>query len=219
MTEQPDLRGFADAKISTTSLSDTVDDRGLAGDVLDSLRPMVIRDTPAIGVARTATLVASDDPGIPGIAELFDTVEEGDVLVLGWDVQGDDRPISTLGGLAGRRVSQRGAVAVVTNGWVRDVAELQATPLTIWSRGATPRTGKGRIAVTGVGEPTTVSGVTINNGDLVVADATGVCVVAAADAAGAVEGAADLEQRDAAFEARLGEGSSFTDAAAATGTM
>lgn len=210
---------IATASVSTTSLSDTVDDHGLRGDVVDGLRPISVHASPAIGVARTATLVSADDPGIPGIADLFDTVEEGDVLVLGWSVDADARPISTLGGLAGRRVSQRGARAVVTNGWVRDIAELRETSLTVWASGPTPRSGKGRIAVTAVGEPTQIGRVQIRNGDLVVVDATGICVVAADDAQTAIDGAEDLESRDAAFEQRLGEGSSFGDAARETGTM
>jgi 4-hydroxy-4-methyl-2-oxoglutarate aldolase len=209
----------ASAAVSSTSVSDTVDDHGLSGAVIDGLQAITAHGSPAIGRARTATLVASDEPGIPGIADLFDTVSEGDVLVLGWSVENDDRPISTLGGLAGRRVSGLGARAVVTDGWVRDVAELIETTLTVWASGATPRSGKGRIAVTGVGEPTEIGDVTVHAGDLVVADATGVCVVAAADADAALTGAEDLESRDAAFEQRLIDGSSFGDAAQETGTM
>lgn len=219
MSDTPDLQQLASAAVSTTSVSDTADDRGLSGAVIDGLQPVVTHASPAIGRARTATLIASEDPGIPGIADFFDTVSEGDVLVLGWSVEDDARPISTLGGLAGRRVSGLGARAVVTDGWVRDIAELMETSLTIWASGSTPRSGKGRIAITKVGEPTEVGGVHVNNGDLVVADATGVCVVAASDGAVAIEGATDLESRDAAFEKRLVDGLSFGDAAKETGTM
>lgn len=219
MSATPDRHELASASVSTTSVSDTVDDHGLSGAVIDGLQPIATHASPAIGVARTATLVASEDPGIPGIADFFDTVSEGDVLVLGWSVESDARPISTLGGLAGRRVSGLGARAVVTDGWVRDIAELTETSLTIWASGSTPRSGKGRIAVTKVGEPTEVGGVRVTDGDLVVADATGVCVVAATDLAAAIAGAVDLEARDAAFEKRLVDGLSFGDAAQETGTM
>ena len=139
MTDTPDPHALASAAVSSTSVSDTVDDHGLSGAVVDGLEPVATHASPAIGRARTATLVSSEDPGIPGIADFFDTVSEGDVLVLGWAVEDDPRPISTLGGLAGRRVSGLGARAVVTDGWVRDIAELTATSLTVWASGSTPR--------------------------------------------------------------------------------
>jgi 4-hydroxy-4-methyl-2-oxoglutarate aldolase len=204
------------AELSTPAVSDTVDTERLDGRVLDGLEPIAVGTRGAVGPARTATVVATDEPGIPGLAEFLDEADAGEILVLGWDAPG---PASVFGGLAGTRAAARGCLALVVDGWVRDVRELQAGPLVVWARGRTPRSGKARLAVTGIGETTTVRGVTVQPGDLVVADSSGVAVVAAADADAAVRGAQELERLDGEFERALHDGAGFGRAHRQTGTM
>lgn len=203
-------------RLSTPAVSDTIDAHGLSGCILDGLWPIAVQNEGAVGRARTATVVASEEPGIPGLGQFLDEASTGEILVLGWDAPG---PASVFGGLAALRAMSRGCRGLVVDGWVRDVGELEAGTLVVWARGKTPRSGKTRLAVTGIGEPTTVRGVTVSNGSLVVADSTGVAIVEARDCDAAVRGAMELEKLDGDFEVVLKGGADFRQAHRETGTM
>ena len=200
----------------TPAVSDGMDGLGLGSGVPVGLSLVAAAAGPVAGPARTATVVNSDDPGIPGLAEYLDGAAEGDLLVLGWAATA---VASVWGGLAATRTAARGCVGLVTDGWVRDVDEVRSLPLTVWARGPVPRSGKGRLAVTQVGEPTEVSGVPVHDRDVIVADNTGVCVVPAGQVTRVLEAAEELQRRDELFRQALAGGAGFGDARARAGTM
>ena len=68
-------------ELSTPAVSDTVDTEQLDGHVLDGLEPIAVGTPRGVGPARTATVVATDEPGIPGLAAFLDEANSGDVLV------------------------------------------------------------------------------------------------------------------------------------------
>jgi len=200
----------------TPAVSDAMDHRGLTPGVVDGLTHLPGGAAAAVGRARTATVVDSDEPHIPGLAEFLDGATEGDMLVLGWEARS---VASVWGGLAATRTVARGCVGLVNAGWVRDVTEVSSLPLAVWAAGTTPRSGKGRLAVTRVGEPVTVGGVPVHDRDFVIADATGVCVVPRSEEKSVLEYAADLQDRDEAFRQALAGGAGFASARQAAGTM
>lgn len=210
---------MADGKgqlFETPAVSDAMDGLGIASGVVTDLTHLGGHVPRARGPARTATVVDSDEPDIPGLAEYLDEAAAGDMLVLGWDARSQ---ASVWGGLAATRTAARGCVGLLTAGWVRDVDEVIATSLVVWCRGTVPRSGKGRIAVDRTGAPTTVGGVVVHDRDLVVADTTGVCVVPEACSAEVLAAAAELQDRDELFRQALSAGEGFHAARTRAGTM
>jgi regulator of RNase E activity RraA/predicted MFS family arabinose efflux permease len=203
-------------QFETPAVSDAMDNLGLESGVVTGLTRVAGARPRVVGRARTATVVDSDAPDIPGLAEYLDEAGKGDLLVLGWEATSE---ASVWGGLAATRSVTAGCVGMVNAGWVRDVDEVRQTPLTVWCLGALPRSGKGRLAVERIGEPTTVSDVVVHDRDLVVADTTGVCVVPAARAREVLAAAENLQARDVLFRRALATGAGFRSARARAGTM
>lgn len=202
--------------METGAVSDAMDQLGLPNGTIQGLIGIANSATALTGIVRTATVVDTDEPGIPGLADLLDGLTDGDVLVLGWHASAQ---VSTFGDLAATRTSRRGCRALVCGGWVRDVAELRATGLTVWARGATPRSGKGRVKIVDAGRPTTVGGTTVDAGDLAVLDVTGVCVIPARHRDAVLELASDLLRRDDTFRQVLAGDGSFASGVDISGTM
>jgi 4-hydroxy-4-methyl-2-oxoglutarate aldolase len=100
-------------------------------------------------------------------------IRAGDVIVAATDA-------SSALAVIGRRIAgmarNRGEVAIMTDGLVRDTPGIRATGLPVFCRGVTPNsafaTGPGT-----VGQPTVVGGVAVQSGDIVVGDADGVVIV------------------------------------------
>lgn len=200
----------------TPAISDAMDLLSLPGGVVDGLVAIAQGSGVALGPARTATVIDSHDPNIPGLAEYLDGAQDGDMLVLGWEAAG---PRSVWGGLAATRTQASGCVGLVTQGWVRDLVEVRDTSLLVWATGSTPRSGKGRLAVDRVGEPTMVGEILVRDRDLVVSDATGVCVVPQEHQRAVLDKAAELQRRDDVFRQSLETGASFEVARDQAGTM
>lgn len=123
--------------------------------------------------------------------------------------------ISTFGGIAAMAARGRHATGVVIDGGCRDVDEIRATGLSLCSRWVTPVTGKTRLKLQSMGEPVTIGGVTVNEGDLVVGDDTGIVVVPRAELPRALEEAERILEIDVAVENGIKAGKTFADAAAA----
>ncbi|WP_116043761.1 hypothetical protein [Amycolatopsis palatopharyngis] len=136
-----------------------------------------------------------------------------------WSWAGRRHPLPPWGGLAATRTAARGAWGWSTPAGIRGLAEVSALRLAVWARGATPRSGKGRLAVTNVGAPVTVGGAVVNDRDLVIADSTGICVVPCAQRSPVLAYAAQLQDRDEAFRQALSTRAGFSSARREAGTM
>lgn len=190
--------------LPTATIADALDAHGLAG-VADGFRH--VGPSPRIaGIARTAIVTDSAEPGLPGLAELIDGADPGDVLVLAWAASAT---ASCFGGMAARRARARGCAGVLIDGGMRDLAEVAET-LPAWFRYATPRTGRGRLRVRPVDHPVAIGTVAVSPADLVLADETGVCVMPADAAERVLATAAEYARRDAEAEARIEAGASFS---------
>jgi regulator of RNase E activity RraA len=198
--------------METGAVSDAMDQLGLPNGTVQGLIGVANSATALTGTVRTATVVDTDELGIPGLADLT----AGDVLVLGWRATAQ---VSTFGDLAATRAAAAGCLALVCGGWVRDVAQLRATGLTVWARGATPRSGKGRVAIVEPDRPTALGDVPAVAGDLAVLDGTGVCVVPAGHREAVVGLAADLLRREDTFREVLAGNGSFASGVDISGTM
>jgi regulator of RNase E activity RraA len=132
--------------------------------------------------------------------EAHNLAEPGDVLVL----QGVDH-ISNMGSISASVGRRQGELGAIVDGAVRDIDHSREIGYAIWSRSVSPITGKWRIETVAVNQPVTICGVTVNPGDLVLADEVGVCFIPHARAAEvlvrAQRIAADEEQRQAKIAA------------------
>ena len=199
------------SKVDTSAWSDALDFFGLAG-VIDGLSwrsgrgRMAARAVPARHVSGALGRFEAREFAV---SRLLDAVGPGRVLVV--DVGG--QLISTFGGLAAFAAVRAQAAGFVIDGGCRDLEEIRATGLWLASRHVTPRTGRGRLQLQPLGQSVSIGGVTVNAGDLVVGDDTGLVVIPAGHLDVVLDRAEHIMATDAGTEARLRGGASFADAA------
>lgn len=147
-----------------------------------------------IGTATTCQVAPGDNLAVRRALEAGP--QGGPILVVAGAVESTS---AVLGGLVAEALSMNGFTGVVTDGLIRDSAEV-AEFMKVWCRGTTPRAP----AKTGpqlVGQPVQVGAVTIAPGDLLVCDDDGVVVW---PAAGVATLRARALQRDARDQGRAG---------------
>ncbi|MFC0411033.1 RraA family protein [Roseomonas elaeocarpi] len=132
----------------------------------------------------------------------LDLAEPGDVVVCDG---GGELGIALMGDIMARHAVSRGIAAIIVDGAVRDIAELQQLDLGVWARGATPagpfKEGPGE-----VGYPTSCGGIVVMPGDLVAADGDGIVVIPRADAGTIVAAAERHAEKEARSIAAIAEG-------------
>src|SRR5215469_9137788 len=126
-----------------------------------------------------------------------------DVMVM---ANGARTDVSCWGGLLSLGAQLRGVRAAVVDGACRDVVEAQELAFPIYARASVPVTARGRLRQGSTGEPVVIAGVTVEPGDVVVADATGVAFVPRARAAEVLGVAAAVQERERAIAADLRAG-------------
>jgi len=199
--------------LGSSTWSDALDSLGIAGVVQGIARRS--GDGLIVGFATTARHTCGPLGGFDradfAAGKFMAATGPGRVLMV--DMGG--AAISTFGGLAALAAKARQATGVVIDGGCRDVDEIQATGLWLASRWVTPVTGKTRVKLQALGEPVSIGGVTVHEGDLVVGDDTGIVVVPRTDIARALEQAERILEIDLAVERGIQEGKTFGEAAAA----
>jgi 4-hydroxy-4-methyl-2-oxoglutarate aldolase len=104
----------------------------------------------------------------------IETAQPGDVIV----VAGADHPLQCFwGGIMATMAKVRGVAGLVTDGKVRDLNECRQIGFPIWATGLTPAAPNMDVPPGEMNLPVTIGQVTINPGDLVVADEDGVVIV------------------------------------------
>jgi 4-hydroxy-4-methyl-2-oxoglutarate aldolase len=196
--EPPDIRAADFKRVDQEIIAALKAVRGLvstASDVLDEagwrlsvpasqLTPRHARDGNVVGQALTLkyhpsrhqVVFPGSDREPPKLAHhvVYRLAAPGDVMVIDASATTDT---STMGGIAANTAVTRQLAGVVVDGGVRDIEEISASGLPLWSRYATPRCGKGRLEALSVNAPVTCGGVHVVAGDLVLADRTGICFV------------------------------------------
>ena len=163
-------------KIPTASISDTLDRLGISGFMSHEMRP-------TWGFSRIAgpALTVEDVPstkveGPMALLEAIDSARPGDVIVR---AVSDPRrkEIAFAGGLISRGAKNRSIEAMILDGGVRDVDEIESLKLPVFSRSVVPSTSPGRTRVKCINRRVTCAGVVVNPGDIVVGDTDGVVVI------------------------------------------
>jgi 4-hydroxy-4-methyl-2-oxoglutarate aldolase len=133
----------------------------------------LIQIVPGSRVAGPArTVICGQDDNLMVHAAMA-AVQQGEVLVL---TMPEPRAVALVGDLLATQAKAQGAAAILVDASVRDVEELAELGLPIWARWVRVR-GAGKEGVGSIGQPVTVGGAAIRNGDILVLDADGVAVV------------------------------------------
>jgi 4-hydroxy-4-methyl-2-oxoglutarate aldolase len=169
-----------------------------------SIRPMVSGATvagTAYTIAAEPTEVLLENPYEHEI-DAVDAIPPGTFVVLATEGTCE---AAVWGELLATVAARRRAVAVVSDGAVRDIRGLRQLGLPTYAAAVCARDSYGRLLVTGSSQDVVCGGVRVSPGDLVLADDDGVIVVPASLAARAVGAAEEkLGLEDAARSALEG---------------
>ena len=153
--------------VATGYVVDCLDGSGAMG---HQIKPIGQTPNAFCGVAVTCDTGPADNLAV---FAALDIAQAGDVVVI---ATGDHRSAAVIGDMVMGMAKNRGVVAVVTDGMVRDIPGLEGVGLPCFAAGVTPnspaRNGPGT-----AGLPVIAGGVSVSAGDVVVGDQDGVVVV------------------------------------------
>ena len=187
----------------TATASDVLDEVGLSLVVPSDV--LALRTGPALVVGQVLTLRYLPERRSASHPELrrgpsrlahhtvFAMAQPGDVVVV--EVAGS-AAVSVLGGLAAQGAAQAGIAGCIVDGGIRDLDQVRASGVPVWSRVVTPRPGKWRVEAVAVNVPVACGGVQVHPGDVVIADETGICFVPADAAEAAIDRIAEVGRRE-----------------------
>jgi regulator of RNase E activity RraA len=146
-------------------VSDALDELGIAGAVASS----VLKPTdPAARLCGPALTVLNRPLAVPvakavqanvsrlGEIEAHNLAAGGDVLV----IQGVEG-ISSMGAISASLGKRQGEAGAVVDGAVRDIAHSRGIGYPVWSKGASPITGKWRIETVAINVPVAICGIPV----------------------------------------------------------
>lgn len=194
----PELKAALE-KAPTAGLSAQLRKRGINQSVIEGVYPQA-KGTKMVGVARTLRFVAgredlfkSHGGGLNEQKKVFDTVKEGEVIVI---EARQESGSGTLGDILALRAKVRGAAGVVTDGGVRDYEAVKEIGLPVFTQGAHPCV-LGRKHVPWDSDIAVSCGnATVLPGDIIVGDDDGVVVIPRDIAAEVAEAALAKEHED-----------------------
>ena len=188
------------AKIHTGSLSDAL---GSLGVLAGTIRPI----TPGARLVGPAFTVKCYPGSIITVHKALMEAPPGVVLVV--DDEGDTRG-ALWGEVMTHQAQRQGILGLVTDGPVRDTAEIAALGFPVFAGSTTPRVGTNRrVGLTQL--PISCAGVLVRPGDLVVADGDGVVIIPHDQVVSVVERAEGIVHRDEGFIRQIGEGKLLVD--------
>lgn len=175
---------FLDFNDITPIISDILDSYGLKKAVAASHIPPLNENSKLAGTAVTLRNIPENKTTTQGYVdgdsigftsrEAQYLAEPGDVFV---SDTGGDLEASNMGELSVTTAMQEGMAGAIVNGAIRDVNSIRETGYPVWAKGYTPKTGKFRHKTIEINGPVKVHDVTVEPGDFVVADDSGICFI------------------------------------------
>lgn len=173
--------------------------RGGGRAAFDGVVKPIAESGPFCGVAVTCEAGPADNLAVFGA---LDIVEAGDVVVTAC---AGFAQAAVTGDLLLGMLKNKGAVAFVTDGYVRDIFGLREVKLPCYAAGVTPnspaKNGPGT-----VGLPILVGGLSVGPGDIIVGDEDGVVVVPHALIPAAIERLPAIKEAEASMDAKVKDG-------------
>lgn len=192
-------------RIDCCAVSDAMDKLGLKDQVASGLEQRATNRRIAGRVVTYRLAAAADAPPATGAPRHLGTTaielaSAGDVIVV---EQRTGIDAGSWGGILTLGAKVKGIAGVVADGPVRDIDEVRAYGFPVYCRSLTARTARGRVAEVEVNGAVTIGGVRVNAGDYVIADASGVAFIPAAEAERVLDAAEAIAAREAAMARAL----------------
>lgn len=184
------------AGLQTGYITDALGGRGALDHRIKPLEPL---RSAMVGVALTCHCGPADNLALFGAIH---AARPGDILVVATD---GFTGTAVTGDLVMGMARNRGVAGLVTDGMVRDVAGILGVGLPVFCAGVTPnspvRNGPGN-----VGLPVVVGGVSVQSGDIIIADNDGVVVVGQSLVAEVLKRLPAIRAAEAEFEVKVKAG-------------
>ncbi len=183
-------------RVATASVADAVEQLiGKRAYMDHAIKPR-INDKKVVGPAVTIQEGSTEEFLPPQHAlDAIDESPEGSVLVIGINGETD---VAVWGGLMTAGAEVNGLAGAILDGGVRDIIEIRRdSDFQVFSRSVSPGTTLGRFKTLSSNEPVVCGGITVNPGDLIVADLDGVVVVPKDQIEPVLEKATEIEVREA----------------------
>ena len=192
------------AQLDACAVSDALDRLSLPGAVTGIQRLTTTRRISG----RVITVKMGRDEGQPPASRhlgttAIESARPGDVIVM---EQRTGIDAACWGGNLSLGARLRQIAGVIVEGPARDIDEAGEYDFPVFARSSTARTARGRIVEVATNVPITVGDVTVNPGDFVVADGSGVVFVAQDAVDRLLEAAEAVIARERAMVAALREG-------------
>lgn len=172
------LRGVDSPTIANAIEPFEVRDR-TAGFVGGAVRCLFPEQPPMVGYALTVTMTNALGPvaGRDGYWQMWEALEQlpSPSVLVSQDVSGAPTRVAYCGEVMATMAKRLGAVGIVTDGGVRDLAEVRALGMAYFARYAV--VSHANFWVETVGEPIALDGQTVRTGDLLHGDANGIVLV------------------------------------------
>jgi len=199
--------------LATSTLANALDDVGLNNNVVVTIKAVATGFRfvgPAVTVKERSGKYGSFSSADFKVGAMIDAAKAGDVIV----VDAGGAPYSTWGGMASCAAKLKGVAGLVVDGGVRDLEEITAFEFPVFARHLVPTTGRTRLKVEAINVPVEIDGVAVAPGDIIAADGTGIVCLPAGRAEEIVRIAEGFAGDDAAAEADIKKGLSFSQAMA-----
>jgi regulator of RNase E activity RraA/2-keto-4-pentenoate hydratase/2-oxohepta-3-ene-1,7-dioic acid hydratase in catechol pathway len=198
--------------VATATLSSQLRKRGLDNVALEGLRP-THPELRLVGRARTLRylplredLLARRGGGMNAQKQAVEEIAPGEVLVI--DARGE-HDAGTIGDILALRAQRRGAAGIVTDGALRDSAEIAALDLPTYYAATHPAVLGRKHVPWESGTAISCAGVLVQPGDVLVGDQDGVVVVPPELAAEVAADAVEQERQERFIAERVAEGESI----------
>ncbi|MEZ2409156.1 RraA family protein [Bosea sp. RCC_152_1] len=168
---------------------------------------------PAKRIAGTAVTIRIPHADSTALHYLTKLVRPGDIVVI--DRCGDTKH-ACWGGVVTHAMKNAGVAAGVIDGPATDFSEIVKTDMPMWCRGPSPITTKILGTEGAINVPVSVGGQTIEPGDAVLCDESGVVVLKTATADAYARKAIEMQQNELVLLERLRKGEKLPDISGAT---
>lgn len=181
------------AKLDCCAVSDALDALGISG----LAQGLSAFSTPGRISGRVITVQLGEDDRRTTKRHLgtsaVDVAGSGDVIVVAHNGR---RDVAGWGGILALGAKRQGVEGVVIDGACRDIDEAREMGLPIYALCTTARTARGRVIELDWNVPVTMAGVAVAQGDLVVADGSGVAFIPASQAVEVIEKAEMIVRKE-----------------------